>query len=90
MAPRKPKGVYAGIKPPSLAGWNKGTGVDEMKPKKPPKSLPHPGFKAVAAGIAAKEGIPLKNAGAILAASSRGASAKAKKVNPRLNRVKGK
>lgn len=49
----------------------------------------HPGFKAVQAKIAAKEGISGKRAGAILAASSRNASAKAKAKNPRLNRVKG-
>jgi hypothetical protein len=64
--------------------------MSQKKSKSPSKSLPHPGFKSVAAGIAAKEGIPLKNAGAILAASSRNASAKAKKANPRLKRVKGK
>lgn len=49
----------------------------------------HPGFKAVQNKIAAREGISKDRAGAILAASSRGASAKAKKANPRLNRVKG-
>jgi len=49
----------------------------------------HPGFKAVQARIAAKEGLSMDRAGAILAASSRGASAKAKKANPRLKRVKG-
>lgn len=48
----------------------------------------HPGFKAVAAKIAAKEGVSKKRAGAILAASTRGASAKAKRANPRLKRVK--
>ena len=48
----------------------------------------HPGFKAVQAKIAAKEGIPAKNAGAILAASTRNASAKAKAKNPALKRVK--
>lgn len=48
----------------------------------------HPGFKAVAESIASKQGIPMKNAGAILANSSRHASAKAKKNNPRLKRVK--
>lgn len=53
-------------------------------------SKAHPGFKAVAGKIAAKEGIPIDRADAILAASSRGASAKAKKANPRLKRVKGK
>lgn len=49
----------------------------------------HPGFKAVAAKIAAKEGVSSKAAGAILASSSRKASAKAKKANPRLKRVGG-
>lgn len=49
----------------------------------------HPGFKSVQKKIAASEGVSMKSAGAILAASSRGASAKAKKANPRLNRVKG-
>lgn len=46
------------------------------------------GFKAVASKIAKKEGVSKKNASAILAASSRNASAAAKKANPRLNRVK--
>lgn len=50
----------------------------------------HPGFKAVQAKIAAREGISKKRAGAILAASSRNASAKAKRANPRLKRVGGK
>lgn len=49
----------------------------------------HPGFKAVANKIAKKEGVSKKAAGAILAKSTRNASAKAKKANPRLNRVKG-
>lgn len=52
------------------------------------KSKAHPGFKSVQAKIAAKQGISKKRAGAILAASSRKASAKAKKRNPRLKRVK--
>lgn len=47
------------------------------------------GFHAVASQIAHKQGIPLKNAGAILAASSRNASKAAKRVNPALKRVKG-
>lgn len=47
----------------------------------------HPGFKAVQRKIAHKYG--MKRAGAILAASTRGASATAKKKNPRLKRVKG-
>lgn len=50
-------------------------------------STAHPGFKKVQAGIAKKYGS--KAAGAILAASTRGASAKAKKKNPRLKRVRG-
>lgn len=48
----------------------------------------HPGFKAVQSSIAEKSGVSKKAAGAILAASSRKASAKAKKANPRLNKVK--
>ena len=47
------------------------------------------GFKKVAAKIAEREGIPMKNAKAILAFGSRNASAKAKKANPALKRVKG-
>jgi len=46
-------------------------------------------FKAVQAKIASKEGISKKSAGAILANSSRNASAKAKKKNPKLKKVKG-
>jgi hypothetical protein len=48
----------------------------------------HPGFKAVQSKIAKKQGISKERAGAILAASTRGASAAAKKKNPRLKRVK--
>lgn len=48
----------------------------------------HPGFKAVQNKIAAKQGISKKQAGAILAASTRNASAAAKRKNPRLKRVK--
>jgi hypothetical protein len=48
----------------------------------------HPGFKAVQAQIAKKSGVSKKAAGAILAASTRKASAKAKAANPRLKRVK--
>ena len=49
----------------------------------------NPGFAKVQAGIAKKEGIPMANAGAILAASSRNASPAAKKANPALKKVKG-
>lgn len=48
----------------------------------------HPGFKAVQAKIARKEGVSKKAAGAILASATRNASAKAKAKNPRLKRVK--
>lgn len=48
----------------------------------------HPGFKAVQGKIAAKEGVSMERAGAILASSTRHASAAAKKANPRLKRVK--
>jgi hypothetical protein len=40
--------------------------------------------------IAAKEGLPKENAGAILAAATRRASPAAKKANPFLKKVKGK
>jgi hypothetical protein len=46
-------------------------------------------FKSVQAKIARKQGIPMKNAGAILANSSRKASPLAKRKNPKLKRVKG-
>jgi hypothetical protein len=49
----------------------------------------HPGFKAVQAKIAKRSGVSEDRAGAILAASSRGASKSAKRKNPRLKRVKG-
>lgn len=50
----------------------------------------HPGFKNVAKGIAAKEGMPLQQAQAILAAKTRAASPAARKKNPRLNNVAGR
>jgi hypothetical protein len=48
------------------------------------------GFAAAQKSIAKKQKIPMKNAGAILAAGARGASAAAKKANPNLKKVKGK
>lgn len=48
------------------------------------------GFKAGAKAIAAKQGISLKNASAILVAGTRKASPSAKRANPNLNKVKGK
>lgn len=47
------------------------------------------GFKAAQASIAKKEGVSKDRAGAILAASSRGASKAAKRANPNLKKVKG-
>jgi hypothetical protein len=47
------------------------------------------GFKAAQQSIAKKQGIPMKNAGAILAAGARKASAKAVKANPNLKNVSG-
>lgn len=52
------------------------------------KSKKHPGFKAVQKKIASEQGVSEKSAGAILASASRGASAKAKRANPRLKKVK--
>ncbi len=46
------------------------------------------GFKENTDAIAKKEGIPKKNAAAILASASRHASPAAKKANPNLKKVK--
>lgn len=48
----------------------------------------HPGFKAVAASIKARDP-SIRNPNAVLAAATRRASVGAKRANPRLNRVKG-
>jgi hypothetical protein len=48
----------------------------------------HPGFKSVQSKIAKQQGVSKDRAGAILAASTRKASSKAKRANPRLKRVK--
>lgn len=45
-------------------------------------------FKSVQKKIEKKDGVSKKSAGAILASASRNASAKAKKANPKLKRVK--
>jgi hypothetical protein len=45
-------------------------------------------FKKVAAGMAKKQGISKKEAGAELAASTREASPAAKRKNPKLKKVK--
>lgn len=47
----------------------------------------HPGFQNVQSKIARQQGISKKSAGAILAASSRRASASAKRSNPKLKKV---
>ena len=52
-------------------------------------SQAHPGFKAAAASIARRQGMPMERARAILAAGARKASAKALRRNPRLKRVSG-
>lgn len=49
----------------------------------------HPGFASVQSKIAKQQGISADRAGAILAHSSRHASAKAKRKNPRLKKVGG-
>ena len=49
----------------------------------------HRGFKAVQKEIAAKQGIGMERAGAILAAGARKASKKAVNANPRLKKVSG-
>jgi hypothetical protein len=49
----------------------------------------HPGFKAVQKRIAAKQGVPMERAGAILAAGARKSSKAAVKANPNLKKVKG-
>jgi hypothetical protein len=49
----------------------------------------HIGFAGAEKRIAAKEHLPLANAGAILASAARNASPQAKKANPHLRRVKG-
>lgn len=54
------------------------------------ESKAHPGFKAVAAKIAKKGGFSKERAAAILASKTRGASAAAKRKNPKLKKVKGK
>ena len=53
------------------------------------KSQSHLGFAAVQKRIAAKQGIGMERAGAILAAGARKAGPKAVKANPRLKRVSG-
>lgn len=46
-------------------------------------------FKNIQSKISKKEGVPMKNAGAILAAGTRKASPQARMKNPALNKVSG-
>jgi len=69
-------GPTVNVTPPPTGGLKRGGAVKR------------PGFKAVQAKIATKSGVSKKAAGAILASSTRKASAKAKAANPRLKRVK--
>ena len=57
-------------------------------PRRLNHSKNHPGFAAVAGDIAAKEGVSSDSAKAILASSTRKAGVKARRINPRLNKVK--
>lgn len=59
----------------------------KMKKCSPKKGM---GFKAASKSIAKREGVSKESANAILASSSRHASAKAKKANPNLKKVKTK
>lgn len=49
----------------------------------------HPGFKAVAKKVAAKQGVSKEAAAAIVAAGARKASKAAVKKNPKLKKVSG-
>lgn len=53
------------------------------------KTKAHPGFKAVQKKIAAKQGVGMERAGAILAAGARKAGKAAIKANPNLKKVSG-
>ena len=50
-------------------------------------SSAHPGFKSVASSIARRQGVSPEAARRILASRTRGASAAAKRKNPRLKNV---
>jgi len=47
------------------------------------------GFKAASRSVAKRQGVSQGRANAIIAAGARNASAKAKKANPNLKKVKG-
>lgn len=50
----------------------------------------HPGFQAIQQHIAHASGMPMDQAGAVLADAGRNASPSAKRKNPNLNKIKGK
>lgn len=54
------------------------------------KSKKGMGFKAASKSVQKKEGVSKESADKIIAAGARNASAKAKKANPNLKKVKGK
>jgi hypothetical protein len=58
-----------------------------MKGKSMKHTKAHPGFQAVAAKVAKKEGVSKQAADAIIAAGARNASAHAKRMNSHLKRV---
>lgn len=51
--------------------------------------MAHPGFNAVARRIMQKEHVTMDRAKAMLAAGTRRAGFKARRANPRLNKVRG-
>jgi hypothetical protein len=75
----------------TMGSYDPGSGIQTSNMPSPQAKFggsTHPGFKAVQSKIAAKQGVSKQAAGAILASSTRKASAKAKAKNPRLKRVK--
>lgn len=54
------------------------------------KSKKGMGFKAASKSVQQKQGVSKESADRIIAAGARNASAKAKKANPNLKKVKGK
>ena len=52
-------------------------------------TIKHVGFKSAQKSIARKQGVSMKQAGAILASTTRNSSSAAKKANPRLKKVRG-
>lgn len=74
----------------SGAGGGYGGKGDNTTKQQRRQTMSRKGFANIQKMIAKKEGIPMKNAGAILASSSRKASPAAKRKNPNLKKVLGK